>query len=84
MYKDLGIHWASSIPAFLAVACVPFPFLFYRYGEKIRAKCKYTSEASNVLQQIMAKHQADAGGHGDENGMAEIELERTRSSAYPH
>jgi len=25
MYTNLGIHWASSIPAFLALACVPMP-----------------------------------------------------------
>lgn len=30
MYDRLGIHWASSIPAFLALICVPFPFLFYK------------------------------------------------------
>lgn len=30
MYANLGIHWASSIPAFLALMCVPFPFLFYK------------------------------------------------------
>ena len=25
MYDRLGIHWASSIPAFLALACIPLP-----------------------------------------------------------
>lgn len=39
MYRDLGIHWASSIPAFSALVCVPFPFLFYKYGQPIRMKC---------------------------------------------
>jgi hypothetical protein len=57
MYKDLGVHWASSIPAFLALACMPFPFLFYKYGEKIRLRCKYSAEASQILQQILAKQQ---------------------------
>lgn len=57
MYKDLGVHWASSIPAFLALACMPFPFLFYKYGEKIRLKCKYSAEASQILQKMMAKQQ---------------------------
>ncbi|KAJ8065196.1 hypothetical protein OCU04_005904 [Sclerotinia nivalis] len=49
MYNKLGIHWASSIPAFLALACVPFPFLFYKYGASIRMKCKYAAEAARVL-----------------------------------
>ncbi|KAF4963956.1 hypothetical protein FSARC_8091 [Fusarium sarcochroum] len=57
MYDDLGIHWASSIPAFLAVACVPFPFLFYKYGETIRMKCEFAAEAANVLQRMRTKHE---------------------------
>jgi len=53
MYQNLGIHWASSIPAFLALACVPFPFLFYKYGEPIRMKCKYAAEAAAALKEIL-------------------------------
>ncbi|KAK0113187.1 MFS siderochrome iron transporter 1, variant 2 [Cadophora gregata] len=52
MYQNLGIHWASTIPAFLALACVPFPFLFYRYGKGIRLKCKYAAEAAAFLEQM--------------------------------
>jgi hypothetical protein len=52
MYGNLGIHWASSIPAFLALACLPFPFLFYKYGESIRLRCKYAAEADRFMQQI--------------------------------
>ncbi|TGO26389.1 hypothetical protein BPAE_0060g00040 [Botrytis paeoniae] len=54
MYRDLGIHWASSIPAFLALACVPFPFLFYKFGQPIRMKCKYAVEAAHVLERMRA------------------------------
>ncbi|KAG5981755.1 hypothetical protein E4U55_002584 [Claviceps digitariae] len=58
MYRDLGIHWASSIPAFLSLACLPFPFLFYKYGERIRSKCRYSAEAAAILQQMMTtKHE---------------------------
>jgi multidrug resistance protein len=46
MYHRLGIHWASSIPAFLALACMPFPFLFMLYGERIRSRCKYAAKAA--------------------------------------
>lgn len=52
MYDGLGIHWASSVPAFLSLACVPFPFLFYKYGESIRLKCKFAAEAARVLAQF--------------------------------
>ncbi|KAL8874306.1 MAG: hypothetical protein Q9174_000346 [Haloplaca sp. 1 TL-2023] len=52
MYEGLGIHWASSIPAFLALACVPFPFLFYKYGAGIRMKCKYARSAAEIMAQM--------------------------------
>lgn len=54
MYAGLGIHWASSVPAFLTVACLPFPFVFYRFGEVIRRKCKYAAESQVFMQQLHA------------------------------
>jgi hypothetical protein len=54
MYENLGIHWASSIPAFLALACAPFPFLLYKYGPYIRAKCKYSAEAQALMKQLQS------------------------------
>lgn len=56
MYHNLGIHWASSIPAFLALACVPFPFLFFKYGQQIRMKCEYAAEAVSILEKIKIQH----------------------------
>lgn len=52
MYSKLGIHWASSIPAFLALACLPAPFVFYKYGEAIRMKCKYSAQAHDAMMQM--------------------------------
>ncbi|KAJ5872888.1 uncharacterized protein N7529_005241 [Penicillium soppii] len=52
MYKNLGIHWASSIPAFLALACVPFPFLFYKYGPAIRTRCKFAAQSDAFMRKI--------------------------------
>lgn len=60
MYKDLGVHWASSIPAFLSLACMPFPYLFWRYGATIRAKCKYAAEAASVLERMRSRVPAKA------------------------
>lgn len=55
MYNNLGIHWASSVPAFLALACVPFPFLFYRYGPAVRARCKYAAEADAFMRNMQGQ-----------------------------
>ncbi|KIW18743.1 hypothetical protein PV08_03032 [Exophiala spinifera] len=41
MYENLGYQWASSLLAFLALACLPMPFLFFKYGEKIRNRSKF-------------------------------------------
>ncbi|KAK7402493.1 hypothetical protein QQX98_011771 [Neonectria punicea] len=41
MYGKLGIQWASSLLAFLTVAMMPFPYLFFRYGKQIRAKSRF-------------------------------------------
>ena len=59
MYDNLGIHWASTIPAFLALACVPFPFLFYKFGPVIRKKCKFAREAAEVMAKIKQREPDD-------------------------
>ncbi|KAK7420295.1 hypothetical protein QQZ08_010495 [Neonectria magnoliae] len=41
MYGKLGIQWASSLLAFLTVAMMPFPYLFFRYGKQIRARSRF-------------------------------------------
>jgi hypothetical protein len=69
IYKNLGIHWASSIPAFLALACVPFPFLFYKYGEPIRMKCKYAAQAAKALAEMRGELIGDSESEeGEEVG----------------
>ncbi|KAJ5172786.1 hypothetical protein N7492_005379 [Penicillium capsulatum] len=60
MYRNLGIHWASSIPAFLSLACVPFPFIFYKYGAQIRRRCKFAAEADEFMRRLAEKNQAQA------------------------
>ncbi|POS76577.1 fluconazole resistance protein 1 [Diaporthe helianthi] len=52
MYTNLGLHWAASVPAFLSVACIPFPIIFYIYGPRIRARCKFAAEAARVLEEM--------------------------------
>lgn len=36
MYKTLGVGWGSSLLGFIAVAMIPIPLLFYRFGGKLR------------------------------------------------
>ena len=64
MYAGLGAQWASSIPAFLVVGCLPFPFLFHKYGSRIRSKCKYAAEAAEMLELVHPHHVAVCDGEG--------------------
>ncbi|KAI0131191.1 MFS general substrate transporter [Daldinia grandis] len=41
MYHKLGYQWGSSLLAFLTVAMMPFPYLFFRYGKQIRKKSRF-------------------------------------------
>ncbi|PWY81571.1 MFS general substrate transporter [Aspergillus sclerotioniger CBS 115572] len=43
MYHNLGYSWASSLLGFLAVAFAPLPWLFFRWGSRVRENSAYTS-----------------------------------------
>ncbi|KAJ5945028.1 hypothetical protein N7516_005196 [Penicillium verrucosum] len=75
MYQNLGIHWASSIPAFLALACVPFPFLFYKYGPAIRTRCKFAAQSEAFMRKI--QEQVSAPPEAEEK----VEYDRTEAPA---
>ncbi|OGE54732.1 hypothetical protein PENARI_c005G00818 [Penicillium arizonense] len=38
MYSSLNYGWGNSLLGFIALAFVPAPVLFYKYGEQLRAK----------------------------------------------
>ncbi|CUM68076.1 uncharacterized protein PRCAT00005791001 [Priceomyces carsonii] len=41
MYNRLHIEWATSLLGFIALAMVPVPFLFRKFGAKLRKKSKF-------------------------------------------
>jgi hypothetical protein len=36
MYDALGLGWGNSVLAFVALTFIPVPWLFFKYGEKLR------------------------------------------------
>jgi hypothetical protein len=42
---NLGDSWATTLPAFITLACSPIPFLFVRYGKVIRSRSHYAPSA---------------------------------------
>lgn len=71
MYNNLGIHWASTIPSFLALACVPFPILFYKYGPAIRARCKYAAESAAFMRRLQQMQDQQASGSEEQEEVIE-------------
>lgn len=41
MYTKLGLGWGNSVLAFIALAMAPVPFLFLKYGERIRTSKRF-------------------------------------------
>jgi hypothetical protein len=41
MYDALGIGWGTSVLGFIAVAFMPMPLIFWRYGERIRESKRF-------------------------------------------
>jgi MFS transporter, DHA1 family, multidrug resistance protein len=44
MYRRLGIGWATSLLGFCTLAMAPIPWVFYRWGPKLRARSSYEHE----------------------------------------
>lgn len=38
MYKAMTPQWAGTLLGLVQVACIPIPFIFYKYGDRIRAR----------------------------------------------
>ena len=41
MYRSLGYGWGASLLGFIAASCIPIPFLFMRYGERLRTDPRF-------------------------------------------
>lgn len=41
MFDNLGINWAGTLLGGFALILAPMPFLFYKYGKRIRANSRF-------------------------------------------
>ncbi|KAK9478830.1 major facilitator superfamily domain-containing protein [Lipomyces japonicus] len=44
MFNNLGVPWGASLIGFIALAMIPIPFIFDRYGEAIRKRNPYAAQ----------------------------------------
>lgn len=57
------------------MACIPFPIIFYIYGPKIRAKCKFAAEAARVLEEMRGRVDIEDPEAAEDEAMEEVERE---------
>ena len=59
MFMNLGIDWACSLLAFLALGVTVIPFVFIRYGDRIRANSKFCQELRRMMEQQQEEERKD-------------------------
>ncbi|KAF2458716.1 major facilitator superfamily domain-containing protein [Lineolata rhizophorae] len=70
MYGTLGANWAGTLLACLEFALIPIPFVFYRYGGKIRMRSRLIREMRADAERMEAKRKA-----GEEKAKSKAERE---------
>jgi len=43
VYERLGVAWATSVFAFIAILLMPIPWVFRRWGPRIREKSRFNA-----------------------------------------
>ncbi len=66
MYRRLGIPWASSLLGFLSWGMCAIPFVFIKYGDKIRGRSKFCQElAERKRLDKVREGRVEGDGEGD-------------------
>jgi len=82
MYAALGPNWSGTLLAILEFVLAPIPFVFYRYGGKIREKSALIRQMREDLEKLEAKKERQAE-KVERAGRAERTLSRmTSAEAY--
>lgn len=72
LYRRLGPNWSGTFLALLEVAIVPIPFVFYRYGHKIRMKSNLIQEMQEDKKRLEGKR-SKAQNKQPSSGVKEVE-----------
>jgi len=67
MYNTLGVHWATSLLGFFALAMCVIPIAFMRYGAAIRAKSKFCMSLADAHAGFGRDHEKGGDQQDDEN-----------------
>ncbi|KAL0947203.1 hypothetical protein HGRIS_013320 [Hohenbuehelia grisea] len=76
MFRGLGDQWAMSIFAFMSLACMPLPILFFKYGGWIRSKSAFAYHDPVVDMSF--------GGSRPETATSQLEKRNGASTVTEH
>ncbi|KAF8205974.1 multidrug transporter [Mycena galopus ATCC 62051] len=69
-FTNLGVHWAATLLGGVGLLLLPSPFLFYKYGARIRSNSKFAPCLDLKIAKALAQ-EAAIQSLGEEQGSAE-------------
>lgn len=75
MYETLSPQWAGTLCGLLAVAMIPVPFVFWRYGARIRGRSRtirLLREQQEAMEAKRAEHQAKRDEYSSSEGQLTV------------
>ncbi|EUC37728.1 hypothetical protein COCCADRAFT_22703 [Bipolaris zeicola 26-R-13] len=79
MYRAMGVAWATTLLGFFSLALCVVPFVFVKWGEKMRDKskfCQYLRQKKREEEEEREKERRTKGGTG------EAEVEEVKGKEY--
>ncbi|KAH9844730.1 putative transporter [Teratosphaeria destructans] len=65
MVKAIGIQWSMTLLGCVSMLFIPMPFVFYRYGKKIRKLSKFAPALDIEEDERRRDEESRGGGQGD-------------------
>lgn len=60
MFDQLGVAWACSLLGFMSLGMCVIPFVFIRYGDKLRQRSKFCQQLAEKKRQMLEEAEAQA------------------------
>lgn len=65
MFSALGVNWAGSLLGFVALALVPIPIVFYKFGHRIRARSNFAPTMPKNAPGVASSSEGSTDGNGN-------------------
>ena len=61
MYDTLGVNWASSLLGFISLAMTVIPFIFFKYGDRIRGNSAFCRQLKENKEKVRLEKEKNRG-----------------------